>query len=1000
VTSGFVSPGFVGRRSERSELTDILADAEQGRPQTVLVGGEAGVGKTRLVGELIGIARGRGAVAAVGSCIEVGADGLPYAPFSTALRSLFRYLPEELLAAAEDQEELAWLLPELGHPAQRDDGGEGAARLFHLTARLLEQVAVEHVILIVLEDLHWADESTRRLLAYLFRSLRRGRLMVIGTYRTDDVGRRHPLRPLLAELARVRSVRRIDLSRFDRDGVREQLANILGVVPQPTLLDQIYDRTEGNAFFVEELARSFLADGHVRLSDSLRDVLLVRVEALPQDVAHVIKIVAEAGNVVERRLLLAVADVPEHELIEALRVAVGANLLIAEADSDGYRFRHSLLREAVSDDLLPDERSRINRWLAEALEADPTLVRADETSVRLASYWYHAHDPVRALPAIVQASVQARERHAYAEQFQLLERAMKIWQRVPETVRATLPLADDAGSFARNAAQPARPLDYVDLMAEATVAAGLTGFRRRALTLAEEAVRLLAHEDAAGRAAWFWKQRSQLTQDLGRGDGWAELASARELVCDLPPSPVYAEILVDIAVWMAKHRPGAEGLVDAERAVQYAELVGTERTRLDARLIRDWLLADTDELEAGIADAYAVRDRAQELGATDIVARVSINLSSVLEGLGRSEDAVTVADHALSIRNLVGLADSQAWVRCNKAASLFSLGRWGEMESVVEEAGAIAELPKPSGLVAGLRARLALARGDLDEAARQVTIALSFLDTDDPQPQLLIPPVEWGMVIAARQGHLDQARALFRGLDVSGLKRGVVRYVLPLLCTAASIEADARGLPGADGGRDSMLAAVREHGETLPAVAPVWRAYQRLLDAELSRAEGRADPALWLAAVAEFEDLKRPYELASVRRGAAAVLLDSHARRPEVGRLVIEAYRGAVELGADLLVHDVERLATRAGIDLSSPAESPAVSRATAPDRLDTFGLTAREREVLELVAAGYSNQAIATNLYISPKTVSVHVSNILGKLGVSSRTEAAALSHRLHLFQ
>ncbi|MFL5996972.1 MAG: ATP-binding protein, partial [Streptomyces sp.] len=420
-----VSPVFVGRAEELNVLNEALARAAAGEPQALLLGGEAGVGKTRLVEEFATAACRQGAVVALGGCVEIGADGLPFAPFSTALRALRRAVPDELAAAAAGQEEeLARLLPEVGDalPARatgRHDE-ESLARLFELTARLLERVAAERTVVVVLEDLHWADASTRHLLAYLFRTLRTGRLVVLATYRADDIHRRHPLRPLLAELDRLRTVRRIELGRFNRDEVSRQIAGILATEPNPAQVDDIFERSDGNAFFVEELAVCATQGCGTGLTDSLRDLLLVRVEGLPESTQRVARVVAEGGSTVEYRLLAAVTRLAEDDLIEALRVAVNANILLPAPDGDGYRFRHSLVREAVADDLLPGERSRLNRRYAEALEADPTLVPADERVMRLASYWYHAHDAAKALPAVLDASVTARRRHAYSEQLRLL----------------------------------------------------------------------------------------------------------------------------------------------------------------------------------------------------------------------------------------------------------------------------------------------------------------------------------------------------------------------------------------------------------------------------------------------------------------------------------------------------------------------------------------------------------------------------------------------------
>ncbi|MFF1420494.1 AAA family ATPase [Streptomyces sp. NPDC058280] len=999
-----VSPVFVGRTGELTALTQALSRATAGEPQALLIGGEAGVGKTRLIEELHAVACAESAVVAVGGCVEIGADGLPFAPFSTALRSLRRQLPDELIAASEgQQDELARILPELGQSDRGALGEDGTARLFELTARLLERLAADRTVVLVLEDLHWADASTRHLLAYLFRALRRGRLVVIATYRADDIHRRHPLRPLLAELDRLRSVRRIELSRFTRAEVRRQLAGILTAEPDPALLDQIFERSDGNAFFVEELACSMEAGSRTGLSDSLRDLLLVRVETLPEDAQRVARIVAEGGATVEYPLLLAVARLAEDDLIEALRAAVGANILLPTADGDGYRFRHSLVREAVSDDLLPGERSRLNRRYAQVLEAEPSLVRADERTTRLAGYWYNAHDAAKALPVVLRASVEARRRYAHCEQLRLLERAMELWDDAPEDVRRTLRTPDDAEAYPPGGGDPGpTPLRYLDLMAEATVAARFGGDRERALAISKKAMRVLDGENDPLRAAWFWTQRSRLTQELTRGDGRQELATAEELVRGLPPSAVHADILVNIASWGAVHRPGPESLAAAERAVRYARLVGAEHIELHARLTRGWLAADAGDAEGGIAEMYEVRDRADELGAVGIMGRASINLPSTLESVGRSEEAVAAADHGILVCHQRGLANMEAWVRANQAQSLFSLGRWSEADTVLDEAEGLAQSPTARGLIAVRRAELALARGELDEAQSHVDLARASFGMHDPQPQHYVSPARLAMGIAAQRGRTAEARAEFERISARGFPPGTQRYALPMLCAAAAMEADGLGLPGTDAGRAATLAAVRTHAKRLPTLVPVWHAYGLMLEAELARAEGNTAPELWARAVAAFEAVERPYELALVRHHWAAALLDCHADRTEAAGPLLQAHSEATRLGAHFLAERTALLAGRARISLS-PASGAPTAADPDPDPARSLarplGLTPREQDVLRLVAAGRSNRRIAEELYISPKTASVHVSNILAKLGVSGRTEAAALAHRLHLF-
>ncbi|MEH0519238.1 AAA family ATPase [Streptomyces stelliscabiei] len=1010
-----VSPVFVGRADELEVLREALTRAGEGAtraavsggdggdgggPQALLLGGEAGVGKTRLVEEFAAEAARGGAVVAPGGCVEIGADGLPFAPFSTALRALRRRLPDELAAAAAGQEqELARLLPELGETPRTRHDEEGTARLFELTARLLERLAADRTIVLVLEDLHWADASTRHLLSYLLRTLRTGRLVVLATYRSDDIHRRHPLRPLLAELDRLRTVRRIELPRFNRAEVGHQLAGILAAEPDPDRADEIFERSDGNAFFVEELAAAAHDGGGCPgLTDTLRDLLLVRVERLPEEAQRIARIVAEGGSTVEYALLAAVARLPEDELIEALRAAVGANILLAAPGDDGYRFRHSLVREAVSDDLLPGERSRLNRRYAEALEADPALVPADGRATRLASYWYHAHDAAKALPAVLDAAAEARSRHAHAEQLRLLERAMELWDAAPDAVRVALRPVDHTEVYPPCGCAPGtHPLRYLDLMAEAAVAGRLCGERERALRITRRALDRLADTDNPLRAAWFWVQRSMLTEGLARGDGWKELATAQELVRGQPPSEVHAEVLSRVACWSMLHAPGPEALSDAQRAVDYARMVGAEDIELNARLTLGGLMADAGHVETGIDEMKAVLQRSLERGPAAVVGRAHVNLPSCLEGVGRSQEAAHLLRSGLDVTRRMGLRDSEAWIWGNLSESLFSLGQWDEATEAAVQAGCAGNSTKSRGGSALSLAALALARGDTVEARRQLAAAHSYFGTHNPMPQNNLPLSSLTLGIAVAEGRLPDARAeLARVLD-TGFPVGTQRYAWPLLLTAATAEADARALPAAGPGRAETLDRILTVVRKLTTGAPLWHAHDHWVRAELQRAEGLTDPDTWSDVVTAFEPLERPYDLARVRHRLAEALL-AHGADDEARDRATELLRLAAavadHLGARPLGDEVALLARRARLTLSRAPE-PALAPA---DPVTALGLTGREHDVLCLVAVGRTNRQIAEELFISPKTASVHVSNILAKLGVSGRGEAAAVAHRVGL--
>ncbi|MFB7052512.1 AAA family ATPase [Streptomyces vinaceus] len=1003
-----VSPVFVGRADELAVLTDALARAAGQEPQAMLVGGEAGVGKTRLTEEFVHEAARRGAVVAVGGCVEIGAEGLPFAPFSTALRTLHRLLPGELAAAAAGQEdELARILPELGDTPRGPHDEESTARLFELTARMLERLAADRTVVLVLEDLHWADTSTRHLLSYLFRTLASGRLVVVATYRADDVHRRHPLRPLLAELDRLRTVQRIELPRFNRAEVRRQLAGILASEPDEDFVDSVFERSDGNAFFVEELAACQRSGCRAGLTESLRDLLLVRVEVLPEAAQRVVRIVAEGGSTVEYPLLRAVAGLSEDELIEALRAAVGANILLATPDGDGYRFRHSLVREAVSDDLLPGERARVNRRYAEAMEADDWLIRAEERVIRLASYWYCANDAAKALPAVLAASVAARRRHAYSEQLNLLVRALDLWESAPQEVREALRPVDytevypplTSGTGDPSGCDPATtPLKRLDLLAEATVAARFGGERERALKLTKTALRLLEEDQDPLRAAWFWTERSRLVSSLARGDGWEELARAQELVKGLPPSQVHAEVLVRAAGWGMLHNPGPGNLEAAERAAAYARMLGAEEIELNARITVGCLLTDAGDAERGLAEMLVVRERAAELGLVMLAGRAHINLTSQLESMGRSREAVELAGQGVELVKKSRLLDTEAWLSGNMAESLYSLGRWDEAAEAARRGLSVGQSAAPRGSASARLSYLALARGELTEAGARLTAAHAHFGTHDSQPQHRIPLYRLAVGIAAGEGRIADVRAEITDAIAYGFPLGHHRYAWPLLLAAASAEADARGLPVADAGRAAALEVLRGAARALATPVPVWTAHAEFFRAELLRAEARDTAADWAGVERAVRPLERPYLLARARHRLAEALLASGGDRACAASLLGEAYATAERLGSRRLREDLALLAQRARLPLTG-ADAPAVPPAPAPDPVEALGLTSRERDVLSLVAAGRSNRQIAEELFISPKTASVHVSNILAKLGVAGRGEAAALAHRLRLF-
>ena len=360
---------MIGREAELLALEEAVRDRAE-RP-VALVAGEAGVGKTRLVRELRERQLAAGATVAVGSCVELGADLLPYAPFVESLGRLVEDLGEgadELLGAARP--DLAILLPGLSPGTDPATGGGGSrGRMYEAVRAVLDRGPDPLVLL--LEDVHWADRSTLELLDYLARRLRHGRTLLLATYRTDELHRRHPLPPVLAELARAGRSTRIEVGPLD-GAQSARLVRELGVDAEAVaVVDAIARRSEGNPFLLEELIAAGVGEAKP-IPGTLRELLLARVGSVDASTRRALGIVAALGRPAEAELVELAWNGSGADLDGALRDAVDRGLLVVNP-GDGRRlaFRHALLAEAVVDDLLPGERVRLHATLARILADAP-----------------------------------------------------------------------------------------------------------------------------------------------------------------------------------------------------------------------------------------------------------------------------------------------------------------------------------------------------------------------------------------------------------------------------------------------------------------------------------------------------------------------------------------------------------------------------------------------------------------------------------------------------
>lgn len=971
VTDRIVSPHFAGRTAELDALASALHDARAGTSAAAFVGGEAGVGKSRLVEEFVARARADDGLTLLGECYQLAGEGAPYVPFTAMLRDLRRELGDTGFAehAGHGVATLSRLLPELGPGVPADDTAPAQAQLFEHVLLLLESVARVRPLVLVVEDAHWAGASTRDLLLFLVRSLRTAPVLLLVTYRTDELHRAHPLRRLLADLDRVRGVRRLELDRLSRDETRGQLAGLLGEEPEPDLVETVHGRTDGNPLFVEELVCCHRTDTAVLrdagLTDSLRDLLLSHVERLPEAGRQVLRVAAVGGARVEHELLAAVAD--DDHLADGLRQAVEGNVLVA--DARGYRFRHALIQEAVYTDLLPGERGRLHAAYAEVLAADPEA--HDRHAMAVARHWYAAFDAERALTSAWAALDVAERVAAYRERLLLLERVLELWHRVPA--------ADLLG------------VSHLDVLERAVEAASTASEPERGIALATAALKEVVPAREPERAASLHERRAWYQWTAGR-DGMADMDEAERLARSAPPGPVLTRVLTAMAKFLMFKPSDEPGLAYAGEAYALAKAQGDTVAAVQALTALGSLESHLGRVDDGLARFATAR----ELGAdTTPFNPVAANESDLLEAIGEHERAAEVARSALAEAVGKGISRS-SFLAANVAEPLIALGQWDEALDLIEADLRMEPTPVSRAILLLLRAQVALGRGDVAAAGHTAAVVRVILANCQPVAQNLMPLAHVEMRVALAEGRLEDALDLGEATFEHEYLSRSRRYLWPILQASAHAATDLA--TRAESLRDEVARRraqrtcrlVEEHATRIGAVGSSDEGYRAGVRAELARARGVLDRDLWQAAADAWARDKRPYArawaLLRVTESAAA-----DGDRTVATEAIAVVRETAERLGARPLRLAAERLAARARLATATDEPSPG-----AAGRL---GLTPRELEVLRLVTAGRTNPQIAAELFIAAKTVSVHVSRILTKLDVKGRGEAAAAAHRLHLF-
>jgi DNA-binding CsgD family transcriptional regulator/tetratricopeptide (TPR) repeat protein len=972
------SPVVVGRQGELGALLQALEAAMDSGSASALVGGEAGVGKTRLIHEFGGVAERHGARVCIGRCLKFGDAIWPLAPLGEILAGLSDKLDDATLdlVIGNARGVLARLAGDVGDSSQGDTI-VSSEQLCQLLVGMFGRLAERRPLVLVVEDLHWADDTTRLLFSALARAHRVRPLLLIGTFRTDELHRRHPLRPMLAEVERERC-ERIELARLDRAATVELIGAIHGSAVDARYVDMIHRRSDGNPYFIEELVAA-QRSGIVGLPVTLRDVILARAAVLDDAAVQVLSVTAAAGSAISD-VLADVSGLDPDVLRTKLGELFATALLVS--DGDGVRFRHDLGREVFYDELLPDDRVGLHARLAASLQA-----RRPERLGEIARHWSAANDTPRAFAASVAAGRQTLRRGAAAEALAHLTRALELWEVVDATT-----LVD---------------LDHPALLLEAAVAAEHARHLDRAIDLARKAATELASVDPMreGQALLLLRDLYRFTS---RWDECADaVARALAVIPDVPPSNARAYALAAASLGHGYANRHQEALTHARQSVAVAEAVGDPEALIDSYNALGNALYIVGDYEGGFAVASRGLELCEAPVSPERVLTAYICIDNGLARLGRYNDRPAYAQRGVALARSSGLGGPRsAWIAGVWISSLVLVGRWTEAERVVGEVADLLDHPTQAGDLAVTWGVALIRQGRLDDARPVIEQARAVLfDSRWDQGRGILAAVI--VEFDAADGRCADARDLVTaclGQDMNCSVNDVYLVSVGIAVLADSAQ------PGVTEGGHQVMA---EHA----AVAARWieridaQRDGRPLDpwqsierehaaAQLERLHGRSDPLQWKRLVVAWAGLGLRYEEAMGRLRRAEALLAGEAGRASTARRAAAselAAAGAIaaDLHAAPLLTKIEDLARRARLPLGSTSPPDPVAGQVSGD--NEFGLTPREFDVLALLAGGRSNGQIGKELFISTKTASTHVSNIIRKLGVTNRVEAATIAVRHH---
>lgn len=935
-------PELIGRERELARLAELAAAAKAGRGALLLLAGEAGAGKTALA---------RSALAATGfRTLEAAATempGAPYRPIAGVLRAYRREGGMLLRDQPGLQADLACLLPELA-PGQRPHGPPPTPdSVFEAVAAAFREMSAAGPLAVLFDDLHWSDEATLDLLRLLAEVAERSPIVLVGAYRSDAMTRAHPMRRLRTELRRAGSLQELVVEPLGPADTGRLLERVLAAPAAPDLVAAVHDRTEGLPFFVEELAAALkVAGGESRLPlpESVRDAILVRVNALPDEVRRALGVAAVVGQRFEPGLLaeLQGGDAGLDRLADCG--------LVLEAGEGGWAFRHALVREAIYTDLSWSRRRALHRAVASHLE------QVHAPAGTIAGHWLAAGERERGREALLRAADAARAAGAYRDAASALSRALDLWPpgtEAPGRLEALERLGDAAELFG-DAVVAARA------WAEAAEGLDATGQTRRQAAVQRRLANALELQGAWERALM------------------AHQAAARAFAASGQPGEAAAERLA-AAVRLRSGASFLAALRLLEAAGPEAELAG--RTDLTARIaaLEGNVRCRLGDAERGLAHVRAALDLALSHGQVAAATEAYQRLADSLEHAG---DYAAARQTYLEATRFCRANDASATADLCLACLTWVLRQLGEWDQAVQVCREVLSSPTSSrhalavaygvlGSIEVLRGQANRARPHLHSAyalAREIDLAAIELDSGAALARLESlggrpeAALEWCEVVVQRWERTDCERhysaPILRWMATLGAEHGSAELVHR--CTSALA-------------RITALTSV----EALAALA------HALGEAAMLEGDPAAAALQFEQALAVANELDLPLERAEIEQRAATALAGT-GRRTEAVELLVSAYRTAKRLGARPLAARVSEQLASLGEQIERRLGRIAAARAIHA------GLSRRELEIARLVALGKTSREIAGNLSLSPRTVEMHVYNVLAKLDCRSRVDIA----------